>query len=804
MIRFAHAVKIGEASLIAIFRSKSAKILLLAILLASMSSAFGGQRFARAQTEGITLSAAAGFDGYCKDGNWLPVRVQVENNGPDLDASVEVSYKNSSGGITSTTTQVQLPTSSRKTFFVYIFAHGSLRDFAVSLLDGKKVLQQTKLLTNCLAGNIMLVGAISDTPAAFDGLSDVTPLGGTSRVAQLKISDLPERYQAWDALDALVVSNADTGALTAAQKQALDLWLSSGGKLFVTGGAQWQRTTAGLNEFLPVEIGSTQNVTGLSSLSAYVEDANPLNAAAMVTVGTMREDAQALVEQNGIPIFAWKSVGFGAVYYLAADPSVNPLRGWVGMKTLYEQSLAAHSPLPSWAVTTFDSTGYSNPAEQALGAMKELSMPSILYICGLLGLYVVVMGPLNFLVLRRAKRRELAWMTIPALVILFSCVFYATGFSFRGFTPILNRLMVIQAWDGLPQAKVKALVGIYSPVRAEYEVTADEGFMPYAFSGNFGDLQTDNQWALIQQDDSMTVPGARLEIAGMKALILEGSLPALPISHTLTIDLGTASPAVTGAVVNSSEFTLRDAMLITPGGWKKLGDLKPGASANVNLILRATSSSFYSLQASDILNFNSISMQPDVEASRRYAFLQTALTISDYSYMNTGNWGVYLMGWLDRSDLPVGVDGRRYNSVDTVLYVHNLAPEIKTAGDTLYLPSGFFAWESSNPLISPYTVYEIPDEGYILRFRPAIPVQFRSVQSLKLMLVSSNPGVLTAYAWNFETESWARLQADKMTITISNPEQFVAPNGEVRIRVVQDQSSYIEITSTTITMQVIP
>ena len=804
MIRFVHAIKIGETGLIATLHSKTIKIIFVAILLASLSPAFGGQRFVHAQNGGVTLSAAAGFDGYCKDKRWLPVRVEVENTGPDLDASVQVSYQNSSGGITSTTTEAQLPTSSRKAFFVYIFADGSLRDFTVSLFDGKKVLQKVKLSANCLADTLLLVGVISDTPAAFDGLSDINPLGGTSRVAQLRIDDLPERYQAWRTLDALVVSNADTGVLTAAQKQAMELWLSSGGKLFVAGGAQWQRTTAGLNELLPVEIRSTRNVTDLTNLSAYVEDESPLSSQTTLAVGTMREGARALVEEEGVSILSQKNVGFGEVYYLAADPSANPLVGWAGMKTLYEQSLATRPPLPPWAISTFDSSGYSNPAEQALGAMKELSMPSILYICGLLGLYVVVMGPLNFLVLRRTKRRELAWMTIPALVIIFSCVFYATGFSFRGFTPIMNRLMVAQAWDGVPQANVKALVGVYSPVRAGYDVTAAEGFMPRAFSGSFGDLQADNQWAVLQQDDSMTLPDTRVEIAGMKALILEGSLPALPISHTLTIDLGKTPSSVTGTVTNASEFTLKDAMLITPGGWKELGDLKPGASTDVNLFLTSSSSSFYSSNAGNILNINPIAIQPDVEAARQYSFLQAVLSSSDYSYMNAGNWGVYLIGWMDRSDLPVGIDGRRYDRVDTVLYIHSLTPQLKTEGSVLNLPSGFFAWESSSPLVSPYSAFEIPDEGYILRFKPAMPIQFRSVQSLKLMLVSSNPSALTAYAWNFETGSWTRLATDKMTITISNPDQFVAPNGEARIRVVQDQSTYTEITSTTITMQVIP
>lgn len=776
------------------------------MLLASVFSAFGARRFAHAQSEGITLSAAAGFDGYCKDERWIPVRVQVENNGPDLDASVVVSYENFNGGVTTTTTQAQLPTSSRKAFFVYIFADGSLRNFTVSALDGKTVVQKTKLATSCLGNDILLVGVISDSPKAFDGLSDMTPLTGATRSAQLQIADLPERYQAWESLDALVISNADTGALSAAQKQALESWLANGGKLLVTGGTQWQKTTAGLSEFLPVEVNSTRNLADLSSLSAYVEDESPLNAESIVTVGTMREGSQALVEQNGVPIFSQRSVGLGAVYFLAADPSVSPLAGWQGMTTLYEQSLATRPPLPPWAKSSFD----SYTINQALGAMKQLSMPPILYICGLLVLYVFVMGPVNFLALRRAKRRELAWLTIPMLVILFSCVFYGSGFFYRGNKPILNRLLIMQAWDDIPQANVKALVGLYSPIRAQYDVTADAQFMPQAFSAdNFNNLQTEDDWKLLQEDDSMTAPDVSVEISGMRTLMFNGSLPALPITHTLTIDLSNPSPSVSGTVVNASEFTLRNAVIITPGGWKKLGAFKPGDSVDVNILRLVTgtnSPAFYSADPMDILDLSYNNTSTNVDDARRYAFLQTIITSNTYGYINPGNWGVYLLGWMDRSDLPVGIAGRRYDSVDTVLYIHNLAPDVKTNGKTLYLPSGFFAWESSAPMVTPYSVYDFPDEGFILRFRPAIPISFQSVRSLNVILDSSNPQAFNIYAWDFEAETWAQLRADRTSVTIpvKEPDRFVSPNGEVRIRVVRDQSTYADIASTTISLELNP
>ena len=46
---------------------------------------------ANAQSQGgITLSATAGFDGYFKEGRWIPVRVGMANDGPDAEVLLEV------------------------------------------------------------------------------------------------------------------------------------------------------------------------------------------------------------------------------------------------------------------------------------------------------------------------------------------------------------------------------------------------------------------------------------------------------------------------------------------------------------------------------------------------------------------------------------------------------------------------------------------------------------------------------------------------------------------------------------------
>ena len=756
----------------------------------------------QAQGEGTTkLTVQVGFDGYCKEDDWLPVHVELENTGSDLNATVRVSYTNSNNGITSTHQDVALPSTSRKEFFLYILPQGFLRNFNVSLLEGNKVLQKSNLSVNCLTSDNMLIGVLADDPSTYNILNDIKPITGFARVAQLELSDLPEKAQAWSSLDALVISNVDTGTLAARQKQALESWLGAGGKLLVTGGSRWQGTVAGLDEFLPIEINGARNVSNLSGLQTYIKDPSLLETGTVLSVGTLREGAHVLAEQDTIPLVVQKNVGFGLVYFLAADPALQPLNDWSGNADLYTALLGSQPPSPRWANRLW----YGYNANQALGAISELGLPSILYITCLMGTYVLIIGPLNYFVLRRMKRRELAWVTIPVLVIIFSFLAYGSGLFYRGTTPILNRLVVAQASDGLDQTHVQALVGIYSPVRARYDFDSTENFLPQPFTGGTtGDVQSNNDWTIVQEGSNMVVPQVRVEIGGMQAIALEGSLPALPISHDLTLTVSRTTPVLSGNIVNDSEFALKDAILITPGDWEQLDELRPGQSKQVSISLAASGNGpeFYTLDPMSILNLGYDDIQQDVDAARRYALLQNVLA-PDYQ-RNDGNWGIYLMGWVDQPVLPVGLKDKRSKTVDTMLYVHKFSPSIKYEGNELHLPISLFAWESSTPEISPY-YGQLTSGGYELRFRPGIPLQFRAIKSMNFQLTSNAlPNELIASAWDYETKEWVQVSYGTYNTNIPEPERYVGPNGEIRIKVDVNRSDWTEIRASYIQLVVEP
>jgi hypothetical protein len=787
---------------------RTANLLKKSIFFVLLCALFGSIDMARevhAQAQGnITLTAQAGLDGYCKANTWFPVHIKIENTGADTNPRVQASYKNDQGGGSVYGQDISLPSTSRKEFFLYVYPQGAVRTLTVSVLDGKITLAKTNLNISCEQNDGLLFGVYADDPSAYTVLNDIRPLTGLTRVAQLINSDLPDRTQGWDGLDALVISNVDTGTFTPEQKQALEMWLAKGGKLFVTGGIHWQTTTAGLHDFLPLELNSTRNVTGLLALSAYINDPSLLDQETILATGQLREGANVLVEQDGIPLLIEKQIGFGKVFYLAADPNLQPLSGWDGMKEIYDHLLAFKSPRPVWADASWD----SNQANNALATLPELALPSFVYVCCWLGIYVLMVGPVNYMILRRMKRTELAWVTVPVLVILFSCLAYFSGYAYRGTRPILNRFQLVQGWEGLDQAQVNALIGIYSPNRTTYNMETTDRFMAYPPQGVYDNLQGNNNWLSLKNETGTILPDVRVDIGAMQAVGMEGSIPTLTVEHDLVVTLSNKEPTLTGSITNKSKSILRGAVLVTPSGWIKIGDLPPNKTEKVDYSLTNMSSNspmdmhtILSVLGLDSYSYPQYS--DDIDKRRRASFFQANIT-STGNYFNM-NSGIYLMGWVDEIPAPAGLQGQDFKSIDTMLYFEQLTPTVKSETGSLMLISSIYGWESSLGDAITAQTYQLSEDGYTVRFQPGVPVHFSEVDSLTLHIESNiTPDKIQASLWNVENNSWTLIPLTIDNTEVPDARQYVGTDGEIRLKLDGNQNDYIEITSVNFTLMVQP
>jgi len=329
--------------------------------------------------------------------------------------------------------------------------------------------------------------------------------------------------------------------------------------------------------------------------------------------------------------------------------------------------------------------------------------------------------------------------------------------------------------------------------------------MLYPFEGINTNLQSGNSWFALQQGLGMSVPDVLVEIGGVEAVSAQGYLPALAIEHDLVINISDNIPTLKGNITNASQYTLQDAILVTSGGWKKLGDLAPGSTqnANVTLIPGPNGPEFYILDTASILGVDYFGGQASQEDRRRVALMDAALG-SAYS-TKEANWGVYLMGWVAEPLISIGLQDKNFESIDTTLYIEMLSPDSNIESGLLRLTPSMFVWETSSPGSTPfYSHGGIPVGGYILHFQPAVPIQFSSVESLRLDINSNvTPSEVFVSLWDFEQDTW--IQMDGLLWgenDIPEPGSYVGKNGEIRLKVDGNQSSYIEMYSSHFTLVV--
>ncbi len=764
---------------------------------------------ARAQQadDPLQIEVQAGFDGYVQPGTWTPISVTASNDGPGVTGELRVQVDPLAGARTNYVYPIELPRGSRKQVMLYVAdLSGFGNEIQVDLVERGRVVTSERVRVQIVSANVLLVGVWSDSPQGLVDLAQVTPTSGETRLAVLTAEDFPAEAPAWAALDALVIADADTGQLSPEQRTALARWVMGGGRLVIVGGLGYQRVLGGLDDIVPVgDVGvSTVDLASLATaVDAPFEAQTPTEGPA--AVGTPIPGARTLIGGEGGPLVVWRPSGYGYVAYLAPDPGLNPLIGWEGMAPLWRTVLSAGPPRPSWAYEMNSQWDY---ARQAVAAVPGVSLPSVVQLCGFLALYVGLIGPVNYFVLTRLKRRELAWFTIPALILLFSGVAYVTGFQLRGSRAILHRLALIQTGEGEDTAQVDALVGVWSPRRARYDLEVGPGFLARPMPRDLGGAFASVAEMEVEEGDGVEVHGIQVDVGSIQPLVVEGFTTAgLRVESALTLVPEVGGVRVRGEVRNEGEVDLLDASLALGGAVVALPNLPAGSAVDVDELLaggqasRGLTSSLdpypsegsgygglYNTFVSGVSGGDCYGL-PEY---RRRCNLLLSMTSTQVSGTD-----VYLFGWADSIPVDMRIVGGPSDAVDTALYVVELDADLGVgAGEVVEVPPGLMVWnvlDDQYTWVSPYDLYMYPDETYTFEFRPLPVVGPIDVESFTVHLerdygTDAPPEILLR---NVETGRWETLQGvDYGDTVVEDAARYVGPGNVVDLRIVGGAESF--------------
>lgn len=794
-------------------------LLLLALLIVGFGSA--AAQTDSAQSDAISLVLDAGYDTRYRAGDWTPLLLTVANDGPGFSGALRVRSENNAG-ITATTytTPIDLPQQSRKQVFLNVVLAEFSRQIQVELVNEQGSVMATadsRLFT--VATGDVLTAVVTDAPSGSVDLSGLSLGEGQSYQSNWSIDNIPTQATALQGLDVLLLADVDTGRLSVEQQAALANWVRAGGHLIVAGGPNYRLTTAGLPaDLLPVTITGTTTLDDLTPVAAFTgaSDETLREPDIIVTIGDVLPTAQTLVAVEGLPVVVRHTVGAGTVDYLAVDPGLAPLRGWSDLTGLWEALIFGTRQMPGWADGIQDNRMANRVIEQAPG----FTLPSALQMLGMLLLYIVLIGPVNFIILRTINRREWAWFTIPALVLIFTVLSYYTGFSLRGTRATLNRLAVIQVWPEQEQAQLDGLIGILSPRRTIYQIEAPAGLtlrpLPQDDGGGvMGGVQVATQ---IEQASTYAARDVLVDASLIAGFTTSGFITDVPqpdstVRLTFTPE---QAPQLAGRVVNTTGLTLEDAVLLLPGGSRQIGTFLPGQSTEFDHSLTAQQSAPFTLLAADRggiytqtnlgltvaevmgvhyndgYSYQRVTSEQQRLLYQRQDFLSTVIQDREFS----GGRGdrVYLLGWTRTSPLDVTIEGSTWIPEDTTLYIFELPVTVEAAAGDVTIAPGLSTWATTSQTTGeghlPYDLSLGGGEQVGFRYVPLPAARLATVDQLAITAwqTSTLPG--TVYIWNWAGGEWDTLPLmHRPRLTITDPDAYLGPDNAVQLLAINDNAS---------------
>ncbi len=571
--------------------ARSAVARLVALCLALLGLAFSlpaASLAAPSASVSLQLSARAGFGGAVKVGTWVPVELEIQNAGAATTGEVQVQadgqsargYFNRPPIVYSQT--VELPSRGRRRLTMDVYVPAADDKLRAQVVVGGQTYAAQEIAYERVAAGEMFCGVLTGAGSSLDFLSSLD-LGGAyrrPRLVSLDVSDIPSSPLLLQSLDCMIMSNVPTANLGDGQRAALDGWVASGGLLVVGGGSGVQKTLAGLpRDLLPVKVSGTVPVQSLDSLGKLFGQTAPEQGPWLVG-DAVPSGGVSVADQDGVTLLAAAKRGLGSVVYLGLDPTQEPIRGWAGEEMLWKHMLSyALSPVGSQAGTARSLSGWGRTPRTALSDITGVPESSPIWLLYVLAAYALVVGPVNYIALRRLGHLEWSLGTIPLATLLFAGATFAGARANPAPDLVVNDLTVLRTYDG-QMAATHSYLGLFALRDQASDLSLPVGSLvsaqlfPYPI-----DPSTQSQpssWRLdVAGGSQPALHQLSLRAGGLATLSLDGeeSLPGR-VDSSLTFD----GAAVSGQVTSHLTRTLKWSSLVVGGSVIRLGDLKPGVT----------------------------------------------------------------------------------------------------------------------------------------------------------------------------------------------------------------------------------
>ncbi len=744
----------------------------------------------------ISVQVEVGFDGKARVGSWTPVIALLENHGPDFVGEVHVI--DTRGQSTRYIDEVVLPKGSRKRLTLYAPHQSFESRLNVELVSDGKVVANREPRISLVSVDDIFVGVVGQRAGPWNLLTTLEIPGQRREVVVAPISPetFPDRPEVLESFDVIVLGDVQVQALSPGMLEAMEGWVAGGGVLILPGGPNIGVNLKGLPaQLMPVIAGNAIELESASALERLGNEPFPTTYHLSVSDSQV-VSGHILAEEGGVPLAVLSRLGQGSVLFLAFDPAAQPLAGWAGMPRVWRELLFQSLPpsviIPTQAPRTYPGGGipqWPHQLHQAMSNLPALEPPSINVLLGLIGGYILLAGPVNYIVLRRIGRPGLTWVTIPALAVLFSSSAYFLAVGAKGSDVQGSAVSIIQQTHGTDWARVRRMVGVVAPRQGDYRAESPGSALVASWDRGRPRSMAERGGLGIRVRNGEESSELELLDMGMWTMsnLLTDSVQR--IEEVLSYDLYIEGDRMKGTVTNQSPESLKQVWLMAGGASEDLGALKPGHTAAVDI--RLVGSSEGQRQWRQRLRFSSGSPPDSPREQREQQQLQAVAEAALESFYAGPSSGLYfpIVAWTDESPIGISVNNEQPNGPSFTVFVQPVTPRME---GNFSLPSGVlmgrvvdFEGQTGDPGSSDIAIPDIAiSEGGAITFQFEAPIKVQDMRTASLHVPFNGAAVaeqsVDAMMYHWGDSAWKPLALTRVSFPMQSslPGAHLSQTGE--------------------------
>lgn len=510
------------------------------------------------KVDNMDVSVNYGLNGYVKYGEHFRIHAKLTNYGEEYNGYFQITIPGENDDNVVYKQEIIVGTEETQDVEFVIPMNGIGDQFYYKFTDkwNKTVVENTAVVKILYDQDIAFFGILSDGNSEFKYLED-----NKIKLYYLGEDNIPDDYLGLDSLDAIIIHDYDLTLLTQAQQNSLLHWVRDGGSLIL------------------------DNESGKD---------------------IFRNELQ---ENKGIKTtyFTKYNIEFGNIQLAdidlnISDDQIQTVGGNILDETIH--NLGEMKQLHNG--NRYGGIYYNYRIYDALSIPEAKEIPEVGGYILVLLIYILFVGPILYIILKKKDRRHLTWILVPMIAILFTMIVYSLGLNTRVTKPYAKYLTYAKIGeDGL--VIEDTYFSLTSPFNKEYSATFDKksyiGIITnqqvYMSDSQLKDhdysdytravVQEENETTLRMRDFSSFTPSY---FTGKRETTTEGSY-----EYYITDDID----QVNGKFTNNLGYDLTNSAIMCNGTLIPVGNIEDGKTVDINNASGSSYSSPNSFYYTDVI-----------------------------------------------------------------------------------------------------------------------------------------------------------------------------------------------------------